>query len=344
VGTFGRFLDLPESRSTVSRGLRDQSIAAPVPGLGDLLGRRPYADLTPCASSPRRPAIFVTGRFRSGSTLVWNLFRHTPGVVAYYEPLNERRWFDPARRSAGTDPTHLGVSNYWAEYDGLEELAGVYDEAWTHRQLYMTADAWAPGLKQYIDVLIRRAEGIPVLQFNRVDFRLPWLRRHYPDARLVHVYRHPRDQWLSTLGRARPDMRDLRLATYQPYDGFYLESWGRDLSLVFPFLATAPNDHPYELFFQIWRLSYLFGMEYAHGSISYEDLLADPRASVTRLMTLSGLPQYPLDTLTGLIEPVGVGKWASLPGAEVLPQIEARVEATLREYFGATAVVSQAIG
>src|SRR5437868_4059285 len=42
--------------------------------------------------------IFITGRFRSGSTLLWNIFRHTPGCTSYYEPLNERRWFDPSAR------------------------------------------------------------------------------------------------------------------------------------------------------------------------------------------------------------------------------------------------------
>src|SRR5262245_10101110 len=42
--------------------------------------------------------IFITARFRSGSTLIWNLFRHLSGVTAYYEPLNERKWFDPVTR------------------------------------------------------------------------------------------------------------------------------------------------------------------------------------------------------------------------------------------------------
>ena len=35
--------------------------------------------------------VLVTGRFRSGSTLLWNLFRHCDGVTAYYEPFNRRR-------------------------------------------------------------------------------------------------------------------------------------------------------------------------------------------------------------------------------------------------------------
>ena len=38
--------------------------------------------------------IIITGRFRSGSTLLWNIFRDLPECTAYYEPFNERRWFD----------------------------------------------------------------------------------------------------------------------------------------------------------------------------------------------------------------------------------------------------------
>ena len=52
-------------------------------------------------------------------------------------------------------------------------------------------------LFHYIDQLIRRAAGRPVLQFNRVDLRLPWLRAHFSDATIVHLYRHPREQWMS---------------------------------------------------------------------------------------------------------------------------------------------------
>jgi hypothetical protein len=38
-----------------------------------------------------------------------------------------------------------------------------------------------------------------VLQFNRIDFRLPWFRHHFPAATILHLARHPRDQWCSCL-------------------------------------------------------------------------------------------------------------------------------------------------
>jgi hypothetical protein len=36
-------------------------------------------------SQSARP-IFITARFRSGSTLLWNMFRRLRGYRAYYEP------------------------------------------------------------------------------------------------------------------------------------------------------------------------------------------------------------------------------------------------------------------
>ena len=89
------------------------------------------------ATRYRDDIVFVTGRFRSGSTLLWNIFRSMGPATSYYEPFNERRWFDKLSRGTRVDSTHRGVSDYWAEYEGLEILSKYYAEAWTHqRPLY----------------------------------------------------------------------------------------------------------------------------------------------------------------------------------------------------------------
>jgi len=69
--------------------------------------------------------------------------------------------------------------------------------------------------------LIDHAPGRAVLQFNDVDLRLPWLRARFPEADILHVYRHPRDQWCSTLPRGEFDMTALQLRAFEKYDGFY---------------------------------------------------------------------------------------------------------------------------
>ena len=89
----------------------------------------PYSDLGHPRSrqrpSDRSDVVIITGRFRSGSTLIWNLFRQAGGFTAYYEPFNQRRWFDPTTRGNHTDATHRKVANYWREYDNLEASASA---------------------------------------------------------------------------------------------------------------------------------------------------------------------------------------------------------------------------
>ena len=104
---------------------------------------QPYPDLgVQNADALSKTPVFITARFRSGSTLLWNIFRHVSGCTAYYEPLNERRWFDRNLRGNQTDNTHIGIDNYWREYDQLERLDELYQENWIDLNLFMDARFW----------------------------------------------------------------------------------------------------------------------------------------------------------------------------------------------------------
>ena len=300
----------------------------------------PYPELRrqQSATVPRqRRPLFITGRFRSGSTLLWQLFRALPSATSYYEPFNQRRWFDPATRGTHVDPTHLNVKDYWAEYENLGQLGALYAEDWTRRQLYMGADAWNAPMQQYIQTLIDHAAGRPVLQFNDVDMRLPWLRARFPNADILHVYRNPRDQWCSTLPRREFDMTALRLRDFKPYDGFYLLNWGCDLSYYFPFLTQDCDAHPYELYYQIWKLSYLFGRAYADVSISFEALIRDPEHEVAGMMSRFGFQLEDPQRVIGLVARVPEGKWRKRAGSDFFTAIEARVDLLFDNYFDALA-------
>jgi hypothetical protein len=203
-------------------------------------------------------SVFITARFRSGSALLWNLFRHVGGCTAYYEPLNERQWFNPATRGQHRDPTHRQVDDYWREYQGLEAFTDYYRSSWIDCRLFMDAGCRDIGLKRYIQTLIDHARGRAVLQFNRMDFRLPWLRYHFPGAKIVHLYRHPRDQWCSVLRGMTCYTSEHPVDQFWDHDGFYLRRWCADLQYVFPFLDEADVSHAYELHYSLWRLSYLF--------------------------------------------------------------------------------------
>jgi hypothetical protein len=338
-----------ESRDIFSDLLRGQNagvLPAELSAHGDL--EAPYAELRrdrrDGEACRRADVIFVTGRFRSGSTLLWNLFRNLPSFTAYYEPFNERRWFDPKTRGSQVDSSHLNVSEYWAEYRGLEVLGKHFSADWKLQHLYMTAHAWNPAMQRYIETMIERAPGRPALQFNEVDFRLPWLRARFPGAKILHIFRHPRDQWCSTLGRDLKSSTSHTLGEFAEVDGFYLLPWGRDLQHCFPFLTLDEQSHPYELFYQLWKLSYLFGRLYADVSISFEDIIVSPETTLRKMFTALGVVDYDMKQLLPLVSPVPRGKWRTYAGDAWFAAIEERVDRTFEDYGNVAALYTSAAG
>lgn len=302
------------------------------------LGDQPYADLaspaSPSANSLRDDIVFITARFRTGSTLLWNLFRNLPDVTSYYEPFNERRWFDPKSRGERVDQSHRQVDDYWREYDELTDLGEWYVEDWVRRDLYMDENAWKPRMKRYVEIMIERAAGRPVLQFNRIDFRLPWFRRQFPNAKLIHLYRHPRDQWLSTLPQNSTCGTKCTIADFAKFDGFYLLGWAADLAIHFPMLDLDTSCHPYELFYLIWRLSYLFGRRFAGHSVCFERLLGNPDCELATLLDYVEISNANVEKLKHLLSPPAVGKWINYADDSWFLRIEERAEHQLAEFLG----------
>src|SRR5262249_48746863 len=133
-----------EGRAIAARTLDGLLIRRPSVDLG-AIAPPPYSDLgqspSSSMSSSGRP-IIVTARFRTVSTLIWHLFRQGPGCTSYYEPFNERRWFDPSARGDRVDRSHRDVEEYWREYDALGVLGDYFQEDWIRRNLYMDETAW----------------------------------------------------------------------------------------------------------------------------------------------------------------------------------------------------------
>jgi len=282
ITVFSKLLQQNKIKSLINDLVRDASIN--VPRLENQ--SNPYTSVGEIQESGARfrsDIVFVTGRFRSGSTVLWNLFRQIDGCTAFYEPFNERQWFSTQKREGSVDKTHIGVDDYWAEYDGLDKSAELYNEDWIRYNLCMDKESWNPNMLKFIESIINSTSGIPVLQFNRIDFRLDWIKHNFPNAKIIHLYRHPRDQWLSFL--ADKKLMNKRDVEFTYVDNFYLNSWCRDLSVLFPFLNSDETPHPYRRFYYIWKLSFLFGKKYADLSVDYESLATSPNQEVQKIFT-----------------------------------------------------------
>jgi hypothetical protein len=290
----------------------------------------------------RSDIIIITARFRTGSTLLWNLFRNTNGMTTYFEPLSQFRFFD-TRYSAYwlVDPSHRGVTEYTSEYEGLTELGDHFQDRWHTRNYLMGSDFSDPDLKRYVEILVERAKGRPVLQFNRIDFRLPWFRKHFPNARVIHLIRHPRDQWCSSIVDNKCSsksgfgvQRDCTFEEFAKLDYHDLLVWANDLRHHFPFLEQKRLKHPYQMFYFIWKLSYLFGRKYGHYTIEYETLLADPESQLRQLMAAASVSEFDVGKLRSLVVDNAPGKWEKFADDNWFRGHEEYCETILSDFLG----------
>jgi hypothetical protein len=196
--------------------------------------------------------IFITGRFRSGSTLLWNLFRSIPECKAFYEPCHDLLL---THIECNTPPqsNHVGVSSYWDEYRPMiDDLRNLHNIGFGFKSLYLEAEDHFEAFEGYIRFLLETCHTLhPVLQFNRVDFRLPWLRKKFPDAAIIHLYRNPRDQWYSMV-HSLPQEAWFDPGVNTDYD---LLVWSCSLAPVFPFLFGEHVKTSYHRHYLIWKLS-----------------------------------------------------------------------------------------
>ena len=279
----------------------------------------------------KKKPLFITGRFRSGSTFLWLIFRNTPGITAYYEPLNENRWF--LSNKFRVDPTHRGVKDYSSEYQGLDYLNKFFQQSWTYRKLYMTEKDYDANLFHYLLSLISASPSRPVLQFNRIDFRLPWIKSNFPGVPILHIIRDPRDQWISVM-RDSYIPPDFVIETPDNLSLFYTIPWAQDLKKVFPFLEPI-GQHPYKIHYFLWRLSYIFGVTYSDYTIKYEDLCLNFEEEIRKIFDYFHLlyDDSLIKKLSLLNKPPSLNKWHSYASPEWFSSIESECERILFSFF-----------
>lgn len=244
------------------------------------------------------PPVFLSARFRSGSTLLWLLAKRLPRTTAYYEPLHDNL---VAHVRGATPPmeSHPGVVDYWEEYRRLPEpLESRHRNAFGVDRLLLEPTDAHPELEGYLRFLLGAAAGTqPVLQFNRTDFRLPWLRARFPEARIIHMHRDPVAQWLSMVrGVPEPERDDPSLDT-----DYELSTWAYSLSEDLPFLLGPHVTHPYQRHWMMWRLSLLMGRRCSDLSLAFEDF--DGGGALEALLEAMGRERREAELLRDAVRP-----------------------------------------
>src|SRR5581483_3985650 len=177
--------------------------------------------------------------------------------------------------------------------------------SWGSQDLYLPPDAERDALYRYFSYLIGESFGrSPRVMFkeNRLAFRLGWFRRHFPAARIVHIYRRKEAQWRSMVRRGqlfvgREDIGQDRV----DFAGFNLAAFCEDLKATFPELDARHFTTGFERFSRLWELSYQHNRRYADVSIDYDDLVNDFEATFGRVWEACGAPPIDISRLRAFV-------------------------------------------
>jgi len=209
--------------------------------------------------------IFIVGRFRSGTSFLWQIFNQLQGYCAWYEPLHPELL--TAIKHIPPKDDHVGITDYWQSYRDNPSFADFYAVEFATRQLYLEPQDDFPALLNYLKHLMALSgDQRPVLQLNRADLRLSWLRHYFPQATIIHIERNPLQLYYSQRKHIDKPQRD----DLQHWDAYELLPWCWSLSTQFPMLLDAKHDHAFYGFYWLYRMSQILGRRLSDISIQLE--------------------------------------------------------------------------
>ncbi len=230
--------------------------------------------------------IFITGRFRSGTSFIWQLFQQLDGYCAWYEPLHPQLL--SAIEHVEPKQDHVGIDDYWQTYRQHAEFKAAYSMQFATQQLYLEATDEYPELEAYIQQLIDLSgSDTPVLQFNRVDLRLAWLRAKFPAAKIIHIERNPLQLYHSQRKHIALAHRDE--AHY--WDAYELMPWCHALAQQLPFLLSTEYRHAFYPFYALYQLSKLLAVQFADVTINLDTQVFHSDAFIQQLSTVVALTE-----------------------------------------------------
>ncbi|MEG4806550.1 sulfotransferase, partial [Microcoleus sp. F8-D3] len=237
-----------------------------------------------------KDCIFITGRYRTGTTFLYSLFSSLENTAVFYEPLhpNLLEFLDKDENISEQLKalnSHTFKGNYFEEYKVLNRqiLFPLHKIEFSSRKLIMsTVDSYYD-LKNYVSFLTKSLPDIPlkVLQFNRVDFRLGWFKKNFPNALIVNLRRNPRDIYASyrtVNARNTSENNEQEIGSL-----FYLDDYISILGRLSIPQICVQQMNTYEKIYFLNKLSNLWSDYFADVILDYEELVEDPVGIVSRI-------------------------------------------------------------
>lgn len=247
--------------------------------------------------------VFIHSGWRCSSTYVWDRFRATSGVRAYYEPFHEQLARVTAETLAIETPGASGLRHpggevpYLREFDVLLDPAGgvrAFDSSFALDRFWIEPEASDLGQQVYVEGLVgaaRERGETPVLACCRTLGRAGWLKRRFGGFHIVLI-RDPVQQWLSFYSlRRRPRPTYFELCHYVLFSemagcadvsrallGHAFGGAGplaERIAAVRARLKRAPASVSFQAFLAVWLRSYLKALPHANLVVDVDRLARD---------------------------------------------------------------------
>lgn len=239
--------------------------------------------------------LIATGYFRTGSTFFFSCLRQVTKFRCYYEPYHPEllEFVDSLGDiNSGPDREALGHSigdDYFAEFEGMDRVAleNVYGlSRRTTNQPVLLSQSTHQDLYNYIHFLenfAHQQQQISVLQANRLNFSLPWLKQNFPDYLLLLITRNPQEVFASLKSLAFKDgvvihAEDTKSGYWNVNEAYenVVRRYGFHIKLL-------PNFGYYQKLYFLLKFSERVMARSADIVLSYESFLTDPKPIFTMI-------------------------------------------------------------
>ncbi|WP_231892808.1 sulfotransferase [endosymbiont of unidentified scaly snail isolate Monju] len=124
-------------------------------------------------------------------------------------------------------------------------------------------------MEAYIRHLAARSEKPAVFKFVRASFRLSWLRKTFPEARIIWINRDPRKVWDSM------QKRDTSIAAVPGNPEITQQGFSNYILQMAMEMGFSIRDDLYGTFYDMWVSSFMEAKNQVDDIWWYEDILAD---------------------------------------------------------------------